>query len=143
MADAEKWRRELIRDMTRKISAIQNASLGEHRVREMNDEINKMNRQRHFWENRIKELGGKARVSRQFIDVEGKELPGAPGYRYYGAAKDLPGIRELFAEKEEELQEARPQRSRADMYKFMTPDYYGYRDDDNDGVLEEKEYQQE
>ena len=42
---------------------------------------------------------------RQFYDVEGKELPGAPGYKYYGAAKDLPGVRELFAEKDEETEQ--------------------------------------
>lgn len=33
-------------------------------------------------------------------------------------------------------------RSRADMYKNITPDYYGYRDDD-DGVLKVKEAEME
>lgn len=33
-------------------------------------------------------------------------------------------------------------RSRGDMYKNITPDYYGYRDDD-DGVLMEKEAKRE
>ena len=27
---------------------------------------------------------------------EGKEAPGNRGYKYFGAAKDLPGVRELF-----------------------------------------------
>ena len=27
---------------------------------------------------------------------EGKEVPGNRGYKYFGAAKDLPGVRELF-----------------------------------------------
>ena len=30
------------------------------------------------------------------IDHEGKEVPGNHGYKYFGAAKDLPGVRELF-----------------------------------------------
>ena len=47
---------------------------------------------------------GDVQKGRQFYDVEGKELPGAPGYKYYGAAKDLPGVRELFAEKDEEAE---------------------------------------
>ena len=73
-----------------------------------------MMRQKHFWEIRIKELGGKEAkkgskkdchnmpiqrlklsgksVGRQYYDIEGKELPGAPGYKYYGAAKELPGV---------------------------------------------------
>jgi pre-mRNA-splicing factor ISY1 len=76
----------------------------------MNDEINKMMRQKHHWEVRIKELGGDAQRGRQFIDIEGKELPGAPGYKYYGAAKELPGVRELFAEKEEDHQTKRSKR---------------------------------
>lgn len=138
LADAEKWRRDLLKDITKKISTIHNASLGEHRIREINDEINKMNRQKHFWETRIRELGGDATKGRQYIDVEGKELPGQPGYKYYGAAKDLPGVRELFSEKADEINLRRQKRSRADMYKHITPDYYGYRDDD-DGILHGKE----
>lgn len=135
--DAEKWRRDLVKDITKKISSIHNASLGEHRIREINDEINKMNRQKHFWEARIRELGGNA-IKGRLIDVEGKELPGAPGYKYYGAAKDLPGVRELFAEKSNEVNSRQQKRSRGDLYKNITPDYYGYRDDD-DGILQEKE----
>lgn len=30
------------------------------------------------------------------LDHEGKEVPGNRGYKYFGAAKDLPGVRELF-----------------------------------------------
>ena len=28
-------------------------------------------------------------------------MPGQPGYKYFGAAKDLPGVRELFAEEKD------------------------------------------
>lgn len=88
------------------------ATLGEHRVRELNDEINKHMRQKHYWEIRIRELGGSdyKNAKRQFLDVDGKELPGAPNYKYYGAAKDLPGVRELFAELEEAAEKKRMQR---------------------------------
>lgn len=33
-------------------------------------------------------------------------------------------------------------RSRSDLYRFVTPDYYGYRDDD-DGILKAKELEKE
>ena len=55
---------------------------------------------------------------------------GSAGYKYFGAARDLPGVRELF-----DKPTAGPaKRTRYEMHKGVTPDYYGYRDDD-DGVL--------
>ena len=41
------------------------------------------------------------KVGPKMLDHEGKEVPGNRGYKYFGAAKDLPGVRELF-EKERE-----------------------------------------
>lgn len=140
LPDAEKWRRDIVKDLTKKVAMIQNASLGEHRIRELNDEINKHMRQKHYWEIRIRELGGgDYRHNRtQHYDIEGKELPGNPGYKYYGAAKDLPGVRELFAEAEESHEQNRKNRSRGELYRNITADYYGFRDDD-DGILFVKE----
>ncbi len=36
------------------------------------------------------------RIGPKLLDKEGKEVPGSKGYKYFGAAKDLPGVRELF-----------------------------------------------
>jgi pre-mRNA-splicing factor ISY1 len=36
------------------------------------------------------------KVGPKMLDHEGKEVPGNRGYKYFGAAKDLPGVRELF-----------------------------------------------
>ena len=106
LGDAEKWRREILRDITKKTAMIQNATLGEFKIRDLNDEINKLMKQKHYWELRIRELGGSdlKRNGKQFYEVDGKEIPGQPGYRYYGAAKELPGVRELFAEGAVELE---------------------------------------
>lgn len=57
-------------------------------------------------------------------------MPGNRGYKYFGAAKDLPGVRELF-EQEPPLP---PRKTRAELMKDIDADYYGYRDDD-DGIL--------
>lgn len=133
--EADKWRRDVVREITKKVTAIGNAGLGEHRIREINDEINKLMKKKYYWEMRILDLGGPDhRRIKQHYDIEGKELPGAPGYKYYGAAKDLPGVRELFRDKEEEVAQKRQRRTRGDISKFITPDYYGYRDED-DGVI--------
>lgn len=58
------------------------------------------------------------------------ELPGQRGYKYFGAAKDLPGVRELFAEQPA----VQPRRKRGDLYRHVDADYYGYRDEE-DGVI--------
>ncbi|XP_054443439.1 pre-mRNA-splicing factor ISY1 homolog isoform X2 [Pteronotus mesoamericanus] len=95
---AEKWRRQIIGEISKKVAQIQNAGLGEFRIRDLNDEINKLLREKGHWEIRIKELGGPdyVKVGPKMLDHEGKEVPGNRGYKYFGAAKDLPGVRELF-----------------------------------------------
>ena len=70
------------------------AGLGEHRLRDLNDEINKLMREKWHWEKQIKALGGVDHTAaRTKIGDGGRELPGGGGYRYFGAAKDLPGVR--------------------------------------------------
>lgn len=109
------------------------AGLGESRVRDLNDEINKLLREKYHWERQIKALGGADYIASapRSYDADGRELPGQRGYRYFGAAKDLPGVKELF---DSGAQDEAAQRTRAAIMRDITPDYYGYRDDD-DGVL--------
>ncbi|XP_032893116.1 pre-mRNA-splicing factor ISY1 homolog [Amblyraja radiata] len=129
---AEKWRRQIISEISKKVAQIQNAGLGEFRIRDLNDEINKLLREKGHWEVRIKELGGPdyGKIGPKMLDHEGKEVPGNRGYKYFGAAKDLPGVRELF----EREPPAPPRKTRAELMKDIDADYYGYRDED-DGVL--------
>ncbi|KAL1465698.1 hypothetical protein WDU94_005246 [Cyamophila willieti] len=129
---AEKWRSQIIREISRKVAQIQNAGLGEFRIRDLNDEINKLLREKSHWEAQIKELDGPdyARVGPRMLDHDGKEVPGNRGYKYFGAAKDLPGVRELF----EQEPPPPPRKTRGELMKDIDADYYGYRDDD-DGVL--------
>ena len=51
-------------------------------------------------------------------------------YKYFGAAKDLPGVRELF----EQEPPPPPKKSRGELMREVDANYYGYLDDD-DGVL--------
>ncbi|KAL0277060.1 UNVERIFIED_CONTAM: hypothetical protein PYX00_004477 [Menopon gallinae] len=129
---AEKWRMQIIREIAKKVAQIQNAGLGEFRIRDLNDEINKLLREKGHWETQIKELGGPdySRVGPRILDHEGKEVPGNRGYKYFGAAKDLPGVRELF----EQEPPPPPRKTRAELMKDIDADYYGYRDED-DGIL--------
>ncbi|XP_051768673.1 pre-mRNA-splicing factor ISY1 homolog [Ctenopharyngodon idella] len=139
---AEKWRRQIISEISKKVAQIQNAGLGEFKIRDLNDEINKLLREKGHWEVRIKELGGPdyRRVGPKMLDHEGKEVPGNRGYKYFGAAKDLPGVRELF----ETEPVPPPRKTRAELMKDVDAEYYGYRDED-DGVLVplEQEYEKQ
>ncbi|NP_001077032.1 pre-mRNA-splicing factor ISY1 homolog [Danio rerio] len=139
---AEKWRRQIISEISKKVAQIQNAGLGEFKIRDLNDEINKLLREKGHWEVRIKELGGPdyRRFGPKMLDHEGKEVPGNRGYKYFGAAKDLPGVRELF----ESEPVPPPRKTRAELMKDIDADYYGYRDED-DGVLLplEQEYEKQ
>ena len=58
LSDAERFRREIVRDASKKITAIQNPGLGEFKLRDLNDEINRLIKLKHAWEQRIRELGG-------------------------------------------------------------------------------------
>ncbi|KYN09560.1 Pre-mRNA-splicing factor ISY1 like protein [Trachymyrmex cornetzi] len=201
---AEKWRMQIIREIAKKVAQIQNAGLGEFRIRDLNDEINKLLREKRHWEAQIKELGGPdySRVGPRMLDHEGREtnndswrkrgftlqevnlhgvkylsyigdddcktykgivesqpyeenitiikkecvshygfairrhkhsiedVPGNRGYKYFGAAKELPGVRELF----EQEPPPPPRKTRAELMKDIDADYYGYMDDD-DGIL--------
>jgi len=130
LGEAEQWRGQVIRDISRNVTAIQNAGLGEFRIRDLNDHINKLLREKRHWEDRIKELGGRTYGKTKMLDREGKEVPGNRGYKYFGAARDLPGVRELFET------ETAPsgKKTRAELMKEVDAQYYGFRDDD-DGML--------
>ncbi|XP_058186291.1 uncharacterized protein LOC131303437 [Rhododendron vialii] len=138
LAEADKWRQQIMREIGRKVAEIQNEGLGEHRLRDLNDEINKLIREKVHWERRIIELGGPnyTKQSAKMTDLDGNivDVPNpsgrGPGYRYFGAAKKLPGVRELF----EKPPELRKRRTRYDIYRRIDASYYGYRDEE-DGIL--------
>jgi pre-mRNA-splicing factor ISY1 len=137
LQECERWRNQIIKEITKKVADIQNASLGEYKIRELNDEINKLFREKGHWEERIKDLGGPdyKKLAPKALDAEGFELPGSGGYRYWGAAKDLPGVRELFAK---EIPHA-PKKSRVDLYKNINFEYYGFNKNDEELINQEKE----
>lgn len=137
--DAERYRRQIVREISLGISKIQNPGLGEHAIRDLNDDINKKLREKHHWNKRIKELGGpdyRQIEKKQQLEHGQDNIHLSSGYRYFGAAKDLPGVKELFAK-----QKAKSlKRKRGDVYKHITPDYFGWREEE-DGVLLELEKQ--
>ncbi|MBA0786774.1 hypothetical protein Gotri_026750, partial [Gossypium trilobum] len=102
LAETDKWDQQIMREISHKVAEIQNDGLGEHRLRDLNDEINKLIREKSHWKRRMVELGGRnyAKRAPKMTDLEGNivDVPNpsgrGPGYRYFGAAKKLPGVRE-------------------------------------------------
>src|SRR5271155_4242093 len=54
----EKWRGLILKEISRKVTRIQDESLSDSQVRDLNDEINKAMKEKWNWERRIRELGG-------------------------------------------------------------------------------------
>nr|CAD1822545.1 unnamed protein product [Ananas comosus var. bracteatus] len=100
LTEADRWRSEILREIGAKVAEIQNEGLGEHRLRDLNDEINRLLRERAHWERRIVELGGPSYAGGASLEGDTVDVPNpsgrGPGYRHLGAAKRLPGVLELF-----------------------------------------------
>ncbi|GLB39547.1 putative pre-mrna-splicing factor isy1 [Lyophyllum shimeji] len=145
LRECERWRGEILREISRKVSKIQDAGLTDYEVRDLNDEINKLLREKRHWENQIVALGGaNYRRNVAMLDEDGREVPGTKGYKYFGRAKDLPGVRELFQSRKKEEEEEN--QALAYYKKFMNqgPSYYGDVDEQDGSLLQyEGEAEQE
>mmetsp|Transcript_81842 Transcript_81842/g.119957 ORF Transcript_81842/g.119957 Transcript_81842/m.119957 type:complete len:262 (+) Transcript_81842:165-950(+) len=130
LVESEKWRRQILGEITKKVAEIQNPGLGEFKIRDLNDLINKLVREKGHWEKRVLELGGPnyTKSKTGIVDADGNEMAGTKGYKYYGAARDLPGVRELFSNSNPA---PATKRSRGEMYKCADAWYFGYRDEDD------------
>ncbi|SPO21549.1 probable Pre-mRNA-splicing factor ISY1 [Ustilago trichophora] len=139
LKECERWRADVIREISRKVSKIQDFGLTDYEVRDLNDEINKLLREKVHWENQIVNLGGanyrRGGVPSMLGGDEGKA--GRGGYKYFGRAKDLPGVKELFSSTEAEEGVGRRE-DRYQRFRNLPPSYFGDEDED-DGVLLEEE----
>ncbi len=79
LSECEKWRGQIIRQIAKEVSIIQNAALGEHKIRDLNDRINKLMREKRAWEHQIKALGGNdyIRDGIRVTDSDGKRAVGS------------------------------------------------------------------
>lgn len=126
LRDCERWRGEILREISRKVSKIQDAGMTDYEVRDLNDEINKLLREKRHWENQIVSLGGaNYRRNMAMLDDDGREVPGTKGYKYFGRAKELPGVKELFQSKKKEEEEENATFSHYKRFMNQGEDYYG------------------
>lgn len=124
----ERWRGQVLKEISRKISKIQDPALSDYQLRDLNDEINKLMREKHVWEVQIRQLGGPnyARGGTVYTD-DGRVIEGAGrGYRYFGRARELPGVKEMF-EASTRPKDDEKQRSRQAFRRNVDAAYYGYK----------------
>ena len=78
LSDCEYYRNGINREITGMIAKIQNPALGEHTLRDLNDEINRKFREKHHWNKRIYELSNGTidynKIERSAQIEEGGEL---------------------------------------------------------------------
>lgn len=140
----EKWRGQVLKEISRKVSRIQDQSLTDFQIRDLNDEINKAMREKRMWEVQIRNLGGPnyMRGGGRVYDEDGKEIPGGgKGYRYFGRARELPGVKEMFEAAAKKARRPDEEEDKAgkgvgDMSrKHVDAAYFGYGLDEEDGTL--------
>jgi pre-mRNA-splicing factor ISY1 len=137
LRDCERWRGEILREISRKVAKIQDSGLTDYEVRDLNDEINKLMREKRHWENQIIALGGaNYRRNVAMLDDDGKEVPGTKGYKYFGRAKDLPGVKELFSSRKKDEEEENQALSYYKKFMNQGPAYFGDLDESDGKVLE-------
>ncbi|OCH90474.1 pre-mRNA-splicing factor ISY1 [Obba rivulosa] len=137
LRECERWRGEILREISRKVSKIQDAGLTDYEVRDLNDEINKLLREKRHWENQIVALGGaNYRRNVAMMDDDGKEVPGTKGYKYFGRAKELPGVKELFQSKQKEEDEENQAKNYYKKFMNQGPAYFGDLDEAEGKLLE-------
>ena len=139
----EKWRGQILKEVSRKVTKIQDESLSDFQIRDLNDEINKLMKEKWGWERRIRELGGPnyMRGGGTVFDDQGREVPGGgKGYRYFGRARELPGVKEMFeraakrrvhGDEDQDKPKPGPDINR----KNLDANYFGFGLDEEDGTL--------
>lgn len=84
--NCERWRGQVLKEISRKVTRIQDSALSDFQIRDLNDEINKLMREKHMWEVQIRNLGGpnymRAGAGGKVYDESGREIQGGgKGYR--------------------------------------------------------------
>lgn len=149
---AEQNRRDILKEIHRKIGRIQDKELELSVVRTLNDEINESIEKIRVWDERIRELGGLSKRSQRRIEEfeaaaagsdEQTELLQFEGRYYFGRARELPEVQDFMKHRQEidkeslELTKMRKQRS--EMYAKVDHIYYGLLNEEQEKLIKAEE----
>lgn len=149
LPQAEKWRSTILGEISVNLTKIQDPALNEYQIRDINDTLNKLFKEKRSWEYHIKQLGGADYIhfNRDFnnagimadIDTLGSQVK---GYRYFGRAKELPDVKEVLlmqqnrrtASKSKRAKEEEQNRLLKERQQRLTASYYGIYDELNENI---------
>lgn len=130
LPSAGRWRAQVERDIRLRVTEIHNSSLSASRVRELNDSINRLIRERRHWDRRVVQLGGRSIPQPRTTDDDGVQHG---GYLYFGAARELPEVRDVLkrAESNESNEEMMTESNQV-LYARLNGEYYNaeYNDEE-------------
>jgi len=136
-------RNDCLKQISRLISKIQDDSIEETTIRSLNDDINKLIKDRADWDLCIAELGGS--LAKRKDMKWGEEMLPEPGnvhgYLYFGRARELSGVREILqATKEQTKPSGKRQSAKVlQIRRLADPIYYGYLDEETEEALLQEE----
>ncbi|KAG0686330.1 NineTeen Complex (NTC) component [Pichia californica] len=94
---AIKYRAQILREITNNLARVHDLMLTEYQIRDINDSINKLLKERRSWEYRIKQLGGADFTNINNNNISKDSLT-IKGYKYFGRARELPDVVKLLKE---------------------------------------------
>ncbi|KAG7820414.1 hypothetical protein KL928_001851 [Ogataea angusta] len=127
--EAEAFRTMCLQEISAKIEKINDPLLQNSQIRDLNDELNKLMRERRAWDHRVKELGGPDHLRTSAV-ADGSVM--VNNYRYFGRAKQLPEVERLLKSREQENASASGNAKERFLRLNQTdlgPAYYGYEDE--------------
>jgi pre-mRNA-splicing factor ISY1 len=133
LPQAEKWRSTVLSEISVKLTRISDPVTNDFVLRELNESLNKLFREKRAWEYQIKSLGGNDYINfgkdlsntgvvGSYTDESGKAVT---GYRYFGRAKDLPDVKPLLRSSSQ-TKTTKPTNQHQDLLPNL---YYGYFDE--------------
>ena len=72
-------------------------------------------------------------------DAQGHEIPGFGGYRYFGAAKDLPGVNNVYKRQVP----IAPEKTSNQIRKMIDEEYFGDSETYDEQLLKEEAFEEE
>lgn len=127
LPSAGKWRAQVERDIRLRVTEIHNSSLSVSRIRELNDSINRLIRERKHWDRRVVQLGGRSLPQPK---NDGITTSNGGGYLYFGAARELPEVRDVLKRIERNETSDEIVESNDELYQRLSSDYYNVDYDD-------------
>lgn len=126
-------RKELTKDITRKIALTYDEDMDEAALRILNDEINKMIRVRAEWDAKVRDLGHEEKDKKiRWGDVSLPEPGNVHETYYFGRAKELPEVRDILQPRREGKVTLGPRARR--IKQLADANYYG--DEGEEDLLE-------